>query len=330
MKTLHSKTRHRNPWGFTLIELLVAMTVIGILVGMLAFAVQRVLTRSREFAVQVEMGQLETAIEKFHTEYGFYPPSFKRIEALAANDPQAAANLLMTYINRIAPNNLEGAGVFPNRPVDIWWSQVGSQRRDMNPADSVDTNGSELVFWLSGLARDKQRPLTRMVGNQIVPNSAHGFAIDEVSVPRQNFFDFNQNQVKPIPAANNTPMFPWVQYLQPAGKDVQYLYLDATNYLPTNPSSSDPNDSAATDGGYCNAGVTIEMLMMAQNDPIVFRQIYPNPESFQLITYGLDGLPGGIQIPNDFSRAGPAGADNMVNFGPNGPGRLENLILEQN
>ena len=63
----------------------------------------------------------------------------------------------------------------------------------------------------------------------------------------------------------------------------------------------------------------------------------PNSDSFQLITFGLDGLPGGPATcstpmndnPNLITSTCAQGADNIVNFTSSGPGRLEIVVSEQ-
>ena len=80
---------------------------------------------------------------------------------------------------------------------------------------------------------------------------------------------------------------------QAQGKPVPYLYID--------------NDSYGVDAVY--DGYT--------NDS----GLYENPNTFQLITYGLDGLPGN---PGPWRTAGPAGEDNICNFAQ---GRLDRMSL---
>ena len=338
-KQSHEPTRvGQRRVGFTLVELLIGMAVIGILIGMLTFGAQRVIQRTREFQIQTEMNQLESAIQQFQTQFGFFPPSFKEMEDLhfVDNDPEAAANLMLTYLNRIAPSNVEGGGTFPDRPVDIWWAQVGSIRTAFN-----DNAGSDLAFWLSGVAKNKQRPLTSLFdvdddGNlDIVPNLAHGNSA-EVRFPgfvepeKHTFYEFRDEQALRLADANGFET--WIQYNQPVGVDIPYLYLDRRSYLPSRRS--------VTDGAYCRGGepeavyeaIEDRTLEVGSNE---FELVYPNADSFQLITFGIDGMPGDIvsDIPefhncNVYLTAGIQGADNLVNFGSSGPTKLEAIILE--
>ena len=78
-----SATRLAQRVGFTLVELLMVILIIGILVSMLAVAIQPVLQTSREFAVTQEMKQMDLAIENFRNKNGFYPPSFVGLTAVS-------------------------------------------------------------------------------------------------------------------------------------------------------------------------------------------------------------------------------------------------------
>ena len=321
MSSFNQSPRHPNRLGFTLVELLVAMSVIGILVGMLAFGVNRVLIRTREFTIQTEMNQLESAIKQFEIQYGFYPPSFRGLENEAfVNGDEAAANLMLSYLNRIAPNHIEGSGTFPDRPIDVWWTNVGKKRTTL--AGGI---GSDLVFWLSGIAKNKQRPLTTgPADDNAVANAAHNLSGD--GIEREVFYDFGDAQALFLGAGE------WIQYNQPVGIEIPYLYLDHNHYLPSEQYLDDPMN-VAYDGAYCRGGFasgdydTIVDGSMAVGSAI-FKEIFPNPDSYQLITFGLDGFPGETEAPNSLVSAGPAGADNIVNFGNSGPIRLETIILE--
>lgn len=354
----HQKTQPgRNRFGFTLVELLVGMTVIAILAGLLTVAVGGAFKAANEFTVKNEMTQIEAALEQFNNEFGFYPPSFKEFENISNiggnnNNNIAAANAVLNFINRIAPNNAESQVIdqdFPGqRRIDLWWNNVGQFIGD-NP-------GSELVFWLSSLSKNRQFPLTFTdpTSNppQVFALTAHNQSSLAGAPERQIFFEFDATRFLNFDPDNNVLAVP----LQPTG-DSAYLYRDAgINYFPNNP--SDPDDIA---GAYVNAsfadpldGDTIRRPMLIDivnafahlggdnpNDispaasKTIFNRIFPNPDSYQLISFGLDGMPGGPTTcpteqpanPNIISSCCSAGADNFVNFGSSEITKLE-IVLE--
>lgn len=253
--------------AFTLVEILVAITVIGILVGMLAVAVFPVLNTANETAITTEMKQIEMSIENFKTQYGFYPPSFLRINS---------ANDLLPYLNRISPNHREGSGAVGSRPIDLWWSEVGAT------VQGGHDHGDDLVFWMSGLFKNKQYPLTNGAASGSMPN-----AYDDGTPGRDVFYDFNDDQMNLEGKVAN--------YLQPAGAEESFRYIDAKSY------------------GYDTTAPIY--------DGYTFKGIYLNPKTFQLISLGMDGLPGN---PGDIESVGPEGLDNITNFAE---GRLERFII---
>ena len=304
--------------GFTLVEVLVVITIIAILAGLITVAASSAFKSAREFAIQQEMSQMEAAIERFNTDFGFYPPSFKEFAALSDDD---AVDRMLMFLSRIAPQNQESARVDRSSPltrIELWWMQVGRPIAN-NP-------GSDLVFWLSGLSKNKQFPLSNPSTGQ--PLAAHNFNVNDNQFERQDYFEFEQSR-----AAVNGLV---ATYSQSDRMVIPFLYLDANSYLPSDPTSTDPANPLAIDGAYVFAGTSAQDVQDAANDRSVFRSIYPNPDSFQLISFGLDGIPFGAvdgtedaPIPNaiSMSSVGARGADNFVNFGGEGITKLEVVVL---
>ena len=82
--------------GFTLAELLIAMVVIAILASLLAPVAFNALKAAKEGAINLELKQIEVAMEEFNNKYGFYPPSFEGL----------TQGQLLAYIDRMAPTML--------------------------------------------------------------------------------------------------------------------------------------------------------------------------------------------------------------------------------
>jgi len=71
---MRPRWKHSANPAFTLIELLVVLAVIGVLTGLL-FAVLKPIKKKKAIALaQSQLKQAETAIDDYHSKYGFYPP----------------------------------------------------------------------------------------------------------------------------------------------------------------------------------------------------------------------------------------------------------------
>ena len=66
---------HQFQNAFTLIELLVVISIIGVLAAFTLTVMKSVKRHQYISHTQAEMGLLETAIQRYHDAYGFYPPS---------------------------------------------------------------------------------------------------------------------------------------------------------------------------------------------------------------------------------------------------------------
>jgi prepilin-type N-terminal cleavage/methylation domain-containing protein len=72
---VNRKSQIVNVWAFTLIELLVVITIIAVLAALILPVAAQVKRQALLHSAQAEMSQLETAIERYKSVYGFYPPS---------------------------------------------------------------------------------------------------------------------------------------------------------------------------------------------------------------------------------------------------------------
>ncbi len=344
---LNQNCHSRRSGGFTVVEILVAITVIAILAAMLIPTIGSALRRANEFAIESEMAQLDLAVEHFKSDNGFYPPSFARING---------ANDLLVYLNRIAPNHSEAQRLFPNggnqtRRIDRWWNRVGVKIKA--------NSGADLVFWLSGIAKNKQYPLTAGSGGQTQALYAYDNAAND-GVERNVYFDFSADRLGFVGNLNGQV----AQYAQAKGKISPYQYIDAASYgynpkynplgyalndprlNPLNPDNKLPDfhgyhvmvDDASYDDGH--------------------RRDFLNPNSFQIVANGMDGLPGGpsdnfsdlhgkehactgliadwnlvdrVNV-NDITGVfhNGSGLDNIANFVNGGAGKLETVALDAN
>ncbi len=323
-----SRTPRRR--GFTLVELMVAITVIGILVGMLAAGIFPVLRTARETTINLEMKQIELSIEQFKTQYGFYPPSFEsgtNINGTAVGVSSAAD--LMRYVNRMSPNHSEGApsGHGTESRLEHWYEEIG-QFLDQE---------SSLVFWLSGVCKNKQFPITGGVDTSLAgpPLAAHNFGVGD-TIERDVFYDFKVLQLHgnetgevvsdgftAIPGALSGFIYEYNQGHGPSVGNLLFKYRDAASY--DLGGTTTPALPAVANTAYCNGGV--------QGTVAPFFYNFANPDTFQLVTFGMDGqsgAPGNIFRANggSFTVAGVPvkgydGADNLCNFAE---GRLDKFL----
>lgn len=61
--------------GFTLIELLIVIVILGVLSGVVIFAVNGVNSRGEEAACIANKTTLQTAAEAFYAKHAYYPPT---------------------------------------------------------------------------------------------------------------------------------------------------------------------------------------------------------------------------------------------------------------
>jgi prepilin-type N-terminal cleavage/methylation domain-containing protein len=70
-----ARTRTRNQSGFTLIELLVVIVILGVLSGVVVFAVSGIQDRGNAAACKTDKKSVEVAVEAYYAKNGAYPPA---------------------------------------------------------------------------------------------------------------------------------------------------------------------------------------------------------------------------------------------------------------
>lgn len=67
------RAARKNQNGFTLTELLIVIVILGVLAGIVVFAVSGITDRGTKAACQADVRTVITAVEAYHAEKGSYP-----------------------------------------------------------------------------------------------------------------------------------------------------------------------------------------------------------------------------------------------------------------
>ena len=281
----------------------VVVLILGFLAVLAVPLILKAILTPADFRNISEVQQMNAAVERFETVYGFYPPAIgPGLEVESAED-------FLEYLDQIAPNHAEGTGV-DGGGLQRWWTNVGRH---------LDARSS-LVFWLSGLCRSKRYPLS---GNAtlrapLAPYDANRFFDDSeftddtdtlvnLTIDRNVFFDFSLDQL--ISCQNDVPLgIKGCAQQSGRGEFMMYEYRDFRSYAGSTPSSvlKKAYHNGVDDNG----------------NPHFF-----NSASFQIVGPGMDGEMSDQPVANT-NLAVPAGVDpaqddNITNFSS---GRLDRLF----
>ena len=283
--------RNKTPrTGFTLVEMLVVIVVIGILMGLILVAVVPALFTTYNAAVTIEINQLGGGLEKFKTQFGFFPPCEFDFDGdgdldLGTNpgptpDPEDLVTL-KAYLRRIAPNHEQD-----DNDIATWWTDVGQY---------LD-NDSIIVFWLGGLKKNAQFPLTNGNGGAAWDGFANG---DDPA--NYIFFDFDGSQLV-------DGLSPRVKsYMQARYGEQPYVYYEWQRYT-----TAEFTDTAGIK--YVPYRTIPESPDPAGGPPWAN---YYNPSTFQIVAAGKDVIFGTVTGANDVWTASPQfrdHRDNLTNF----------------
>jgi len=119
---------HGNP-GFTLIEIMAVVLIIGMLSGIVGFAVFQQVDKARVVTAKTQISRLESSLELYNMDNGHFPTSEQGLEALIS-EPTTAPE----------PMNYQPGGYLKGGqlPLDPWGNEFGYESPGTNNQDSYD------------------------------------------------------------------------------------------------------------------------------------------------------------------------------------------------
>jgi len=318
------QTVPRRRLGFTLIELLVVLVIIGILMALLVPAIGAAMRKARGAAVQAEINQMAQALADFKSKFGDYPPSRIAIREDGAydgtdttvlsngatNDVKLGTLYLRgaTAIRKFWPrvNVNSGAAVFPKTST-VWYDYNGDGVFAGNSSVFVLEGHECLVFFLGGIAQPNgSGGYLGMTGFGKNPSNPFSNNSPGNSMYNQNrnppLIDFDAGRLL-MPPTSTSKMPTYVDSLNATNSQASAFY----SYFSTNNGSGyDPNDvnGVETDN---NAISPITLTYKVSQSPGTSASPSPNPyttgppsgvstvgyinpQSFQILSSGIDGV----------------------------------------
>jgi prepilin-type N-terminal cleavage/methylation domain-containing protein len=320
--------------GFTLVEMLVVIVIIGILAGLLTGAVIMARSSARVGICRAEIAQLEMALEMYKNKFGEYPPDFA---FTASSVPDAlripARQRVLNHIRKRWPRY-----VLPPGDVDTqWntlWQNLSTLYGNLDISENTFTPASALVFWLGGLPEDG-------TSDRWVPQGFHSDPTNpfKPGTPREKpLFEFDRERIisSPLsyrPNVGNIPTGPIVyfrSYRMPSTGRYEYGYLTGNEIEVVRFPHDGPHPEFGQAVPYLEPWTNMPDPSQASDDDFDdanLRRSWRNPESFQIISPGLDGTFGiGLNVPQGpgnpslfrvtkiGARFSPEDYDNIANF----------------
>lgn len=89
----------RRRAGFTLIELLVVLVILGLLAGLVGPQVMRYLSDSKTQTAELQIQEIESALDLYRIDVGSYPTTDQGLQALV-REPEGVRNWNGSYLRR--------------------------------------------------------------------------------------------------------------------------------------------------------------------------------------------------------------------------------------
>jgi len=278
--------------GFSMVELLIVITIIAILVSMLLVGVQAAVGRARVATVVAEFKNFEQAIKDFEAEFGMQPPSYIVLHETGAD---WNLNNQWTKASRSIIRQLWKDYDFTAN-VDINHDGINGQTHRLTGAEclvfflggipSVDSSVTPSVVTMKGFSKVSSAPFTSLTGARSGP-----------------FYEFKSTQlvtaVSAFPTSTNVGTYVYLDAIPGQTRPIQYF-------------------SSYGGSGYRVYGLDGLQSSAADNEalPDTFGWVYTktpgsatvagepyNPNTFQLISPGLDGEYGESNLCGGYANA---------------------------
>ncbi len=293
--------------GFTLVEVLTVITIIGILAALLIPAISGFVTKGKETALKMEIEGLSQAVEQYYNKYGDYPPDFSDWSVVQRHYRRVFPQIATEEMTLLASLCMQADNV---------------------TFDPTAINRAEaLVFTLGGYSSDKRRPFSGQGGPLEVLNSAQPLVRGNVhyNSDRDNrMFDFDINRLTLTNTAGVTMSIDDgagipdpLPVLVPPGKTQPIIYFDSRTYgfVPL-PGGGSVANGFWVDGAH--GGVRPYKTAVDPEFPKPLGSSTPygtlplalgaykfkNPDTFQIISAGLDDVYGTLVADTQASTPG--------------------------
>jgi prepilin-type N-terminal cleavage/methylation domain-containing protein len=273
-----SPTRRRH--GFSMIELLIVITIIAILVSLLLVGVQGAVSRARVAAVVAEIKNLEQAIQQFKAEFGTEPPS----HIVLYEETTSATN----GWNTAGQETRTSRSIIRQLWKDYDFATAVDINHDGDTSDTIRLTGAEcLVFFLGGVTSLDGTTVT-CKGFSKVPSAPFTSLTGARSGP---YYEFKPTQLiestTAISGSTNNRMYVYIDSIPGQARPIQYFSSYGGAGYRIYGLNGTLNNSATSDDEVIPSTMQWVYTKSAGSSTTA-GEVY-NPNTFQLISPGLDG-----------------------------------------
>jgi prepilin-type N-terminal cleavage/methylation domain-containing protein len=310
-----NRRQRRQTQGFTLVELLIVISILGLLVGLLAWGLNAARIDILMRAQRAEISSIASAIEAYRNKYSDYPPDGSSWRITESHLRKVFPNILQSELDLLNPMKREVNDYIRNDNTLSWGNQLS---RVFDPAEA-------LVFFLGGFSSDPSRPITGAGGPLKEDPTTAGKWV--YNTQRENaFFEFRTERLtlRPNGLASNDetlydegvqddlmPVYVGVGASIKRG-GVPLVYFDSRTYFNIEIGTDNfysPTNLRIPDGRYADTVrpfLSDESIILVEGQEVAS---YANKSTFQILSAGFDNLygcqppehPNGASLPTLFS-----------------------------